>query len=104
LPVEVQWSSLNAVAITDINGDRQPDLAFGGNKFGFPPQFGRLDGNDGQLLLNEGKGKFRLLSHQLSGIYIHGEVKQVSPLQVKGQPALIFAINSIKPVIYRVKK
>ena len=104
LPVEVQWSSLNAVVITDINADRQPDLVFGGNKFGFPPQFGRLDGNDGQLLLNEGKGKFRLLPHPLSGIFLHGEIKQIRPLQVKGQPALIFALNSNKPVVYRVKK
>lgn len=104
LPVEVQWSSLNAVAITDINADRQPDLIFGGNKFGFPPQFGRLDGNDGQLLLNEGKGKFRLLPHQLSGIYIHGEVKQIRPVQVKGQTALLFGVNNNKPVLYRLKK
>jgi hypothetical protein len=102
--VEVQWSSLNAVVITDINADRQPDLVFGGNKFGFPPQFGRLDGNDGQLLLNEGKGKFRLLPHQLSGIYIHGEVKQIRPVQVKGQTALLFGVNNNKPVLYRLKK
>ena len=28
LPVWVQLSSLNAVALTDINGDKQPDLGF----------------------------------------------------------------------------
>jgi enediyne biosynthesis protein E4 len=104
LPVEVQWSSLNAVIISDMNGDQQPDLVLGGNKFGFPPQFGRLDGSVGQLLLNEGTSKFRILPHQLSGINIRGEVKQIRPLKVKGQPALIFAVNSNKPALYRVKK
>ena len=104
LPVEVQLSSLNAVAITDINGDQQPDLVLGGNKFGFPPQFGRLDANQGQVLINEGKGRFRVLPGTVSGMYIRGEAKMILPLGLNKGKALIVAINNQKPVLYRLKK
>ena len=52
-----QLSSVNAIVLTDINNDNKPDLVLGGNMFGFPPQFGRLDGSYGHVLLNEGNGK-----------------------------------------------
>lgn len=104
LPVEVQLSSLNAVAVMDINHDQQPDLVLGGNKFGFPPQFGRLDANQGQLLINEGKGQFRVLTGLSTGMHLRDEVKQLLPLQLNGEKALIMAINNRKPVIYRLKK
>ncbi len=37
-----------------------PDLILGGNEFGFLPQFGRLDGSFGDVLMNDGKGNFTL--------------------------------------------
>ncbi|HEX2535867.1 MAG TPA: VCBS repeat-containing protein, partial [Chitinophagaceae bacterium] len=43
LPLPVQLSSVHAIHIRDLNGDRQPDLVMGGNRFGFLPQFSRLD-------------------------------------------------------------
>lgn len=104
LPVEVQLSSLNAVAVMDINNDKQPDLVLGGNKFGFPPQFGRLDANQGQILINEGKGQYRVLTGPATGMYIRDEVKQLLPVQLNGEKAVIMAINNRKPVIYRLKK
>ena len=45
LPTMVQLSSVNAIAVTDLNKDNKPDLLMGGNLFDFPPQFGRLDGS-----------------------------------------------------------
>jgi hypothetical protein len=104
LPVEAQLSSLNAVAVMDINNDKQPDLVLGGNKFGFPPQFGRLDANQGQLLINAGKGQFRVVTGPSTGMYIRDEVKQIIPIQLNKENTLIMAINNRKPVIYRLKK
>ncbi len=104
LPVWVQFSSLNAIEMTDINEDKLPDLILGGNKFSFPPQFGRLDGSYGQLLLNEGKEKFNFVQQRISGLYRRGEVKGIRSIRINGQQSLLFAVNNDKPVVYRVKK
>ena len=104
LPVEVQLSSLNAVCITDVNGDQQPDLVLGGNKFGFPPQFGRLDANQGQVVINKGKGRFQVLPGTASGMHIRGEAKMILPFRFNKEKALIVAINNQQPLIYRLKK
>ena len=56
LPVQVQFSSVNAILCTDINGDGETDLIMGGNKFGFLPQFSRLDASFGHVLINNGDG------------------------------------------------
>ncbi|RYE39575.1 MAG: hypothetical protein EOP21_10510, partial [Hyphomicrobiales bacterium] len=39
MPVKVQLSSVNAILLTDLNGDSHPDIITGGNQFGFLPQF-----------------------------------------------------------------
>ena len=60
LPQMVQLSSVNAIQCLDVNGDGHPDLVLGGNEFGFLPQFGRLDGSFGHVLIGDGKGGFHL--------------------------------------------
>jgi hypothetical protein len=104
MPVWVQLSSVNAVEIADVNGDKRPDLVLGGNKFTFPPQFGRLDGSYGHVLLNEGKNVFSYLLNRESGLGIRGEVKNIKSIKLKDQGYLLFAVNSNKPVLYRLKK
>ncbi len=62
LPQQVQLSSVNAIELADINGDNKSDMILGGNLFGFPPQFGRLDASYGHVLINEGNGKLTTLN------------------------------------------
>ena len=55
LPMRVQLSSVNAIALR-INADSKADMmVLGGNRFTFPPQFGRLDASYGHLILIEKK-------------------------------------------------
>ncbi len=100
LPQQVQLSSVNAIALTDLNNDNRPDIVMGGNKFGFPPQFGRLDASYGHVILNQGNGKLSYMEPKQSGMLIRGEVKDI---KVIGK-YLIAAINNDKPVVYQVKK
>jgi hypothetical protein len=58
LPQRVQFSSLNAIQCYDINGDGYKGMIVQGNEFGFPLQFGRLDGNFGNILLNKRESGF----------------------------------------------
>ncbi|MBL7747795.1 MAG: VCBS repeat-containing protein, partial [Chitinophagaceae bacterium] len=101
LPLWVQLSSVNAVELRDMNGDRQVDVVLGGNLFNFPPQFGRLDGSYGHVLLNGGSGRWRYAGPRESGILIRGEVKD---MKVVGGQYLVALVNNDKPVVYRIKK
>jgi hypothetical protein len=104
LPLMVQLSSVNAICTTDINGDAKPDLLLGGNMFGFPPQFGRLDASYGHVLVNNGKGDFNYLETKASGINLKGEVRDIKEITTRGRQAFLITQNDSVPVFYHLKK
>ena len=103
LPVEVQFSSVNAMEFSDLNGDGRVDMVLGGNKFGFPPQFGRLDGSYGHVLLNKGNGELKWLPSLESGINIRGEIRSLRKIGINQKNAVVVGINNERPVIYLMK-
>jgi hypothetical protein len=100
LPARVQLSSVCAIATPDLNGDGHPDLVLGGNEFGFLPQFGRLDGSMGDILLNNGKGRFSWIFPDSSGLELPGQVRDIAPLKAKAHQYLLFLRNDDYPVLY----
>ncbi len=103
LPAIVQLSSTNAIAVTDINNDNKPDLVLGGNKFTFPPQFGRLDASYGDVLLNQGGGKFERIKPQSSGLDLRGEVRDIKVINGKNKRYILIAVNDQLPVLYQLE-
>jgi hypothetical protein len=103
LPVQAQLSSVNAVCCTDINHDKRTDLVIGGNKFEFPPQFGRVDGSYGNVLINKGNG-FECLPAVVSGLSLPGEVKDIKEITGMNKRYLIFVQNDEFPVLFQIKK
>jgi enediyne biosynthesis protein E4 len=103
LPVMVQFSSVNAIRCADLNGDGYPDLVLGGNEFGFLPQFGRLDGSFGDVLINDGKGNFSFMENKKSGLNIRGMVRDIA--QINGGPntRMLFLVNDQYPVLYEMR-
>ena len=106
LPVSLQLSSVKTVLPIDINGDGFTDLVTGGNEFGFPPQLGRLDASDGDVLLNDGKGNLTVVAPARSGISLPGQVRDIVMVRRKGRPNLLLLRNNDFPVLYegKVKK
>ncbi len=104
LPVMVQFSSVNAIQCTDLNGDGFPDLVLGGNEFGFLPQFGRLDGSFGDVLINDGKGNFSFLENARSGLNVRGMVRDIAVIKGQKNPRFLFLINDEYPVLYETGK
>jgi hypothetical protein len=74
----------------------------GGNKFTFPPQFGRLDGSYGHVLLNQGNGKMDYVENRQSGLRVRGEVKVIRSIRVNNKTCLLFAVNNEKPALYKL--
>jgi hypothetical protein len=86
----------------DIDGDGSTDLILGGNEFGFLPQFGRLDGRTGDILLNDGKGQFTLSSQP--GPDLHGQIRDIVRIQGKDCLYLLFLQNDELPLLYKINQ
>jgi hypothetical protein len=103
LPQQVQLSSVNAVCIVDVNNDGKKDLIIGGNKSGFPPQFGRLDASYGDILINAGNGEFIRQEPGISGLNLRGEVKDIKEINGKDKRYILTVLNNQYPVLYELK-
>ena len=104
LPQMTQLSSVNSLQCFDINGDGYPDIVAGGNEFGFLPQFGRLDGSFGHILLNDGKGRFKPLGSDQTGLELRGQIRDIEEIRGKQDAFLLFLQNDEYPVLYKVNK
>ncbi len=104
LPKEVQFSSVNAIAITDLNGDGRNDLLLAGNDAGFLPQFSKLDASFGHTLLNRGDGTYEWVENAESGFTLRGEVRSLNMLTIKGKKQLLASVNGKKPKLFLRKQ
>ena len=102
LPQEIQFSSANAIYCSDLNNDGKPDIVIGGNEFGFPPQFGRLDASYGSVLINHGNKQFAVLDDNQSGLEISGQVRDIKEIESGNKKRLLFLRNSEYPLLYEI--
>jgi hypothetical protein len=101
LPQAIQFSSVNAISCSDIDGDGNPDIVMGGNLYDFTPQFGRLDSNFGSVMINKGGRKFQLLSTKEAGIQLEGQVRDIKSISNGNKKYLLFSRNGDFPVLYK---
>jgi hypothetical protein len=100
LPGQAQLSIVNAILCMDINKDGAIDLVLGGNRSGYPPQFGKLDASYGDVLINDGKGAFTCLPATQTGLMVNGEVRDIVELSGKSNRSILFLRNNDFPVLY----
>ena len=84
LPVEAQFSPVNASIVQDFDADGRPDILLGGNFHGVPPILGRYDASSGLLLRGQADGGFVPVSLDESGIVIDGQVRDLKALRAAG--------------------
>jgi hypothetical protein len=105
LPTEAQVSQLNGMVVDDFDGDGNLDVAVSGNDFGTEVMTGRYDAFNGLLLKGDGKGGFKPLSIQQSGIYIPGDGKALVKLMgAKGNYLLAASQNRGALKIFELKR
>lgn len=92
LPQRVQFSCINGMSVTDINGDGNADIIASGNDYGTEVSVGRYDACNGYVMLGDGKGSFRNLSILESGLFIPGNGKAMVML-TNPQAQTIFAAS-----------
>ncbi|MEN9612732.1 MAG: hypothetical protein RLZZ628_3546 [Bacteroidota bacterium] len=77
LPDEVQWSTVQSLQVADFDGDKQLDIAIGGNFYEFQTHLGRQDASCGTLLKGDGKGHFTTVAPGQSGWILSGAVRDI---------------------------
>src|SRR5471030_1023219 len=101
LPIRAQFSPVFSVLVSDINNDGIPDLFLGGNFYGLKPEVGRYDANYGVTLVGNVKHGFDYLPPNKSGLFILGEVRDISLINTKKGKEVIIARNNDALQLYK---
>lgn len=101
LPDEVQFSSVNAIACSDLNNDGFIDIIAGGNIFDFPPQLCRLDAGFGSVLINDGKGNFTAIGKDKSGLETRGQVRDLRLIKNGTGTGILVLQSNEYPLLYK---
>jgi hypothetical protein len=102
LPIEAQFSPIYALLVNDFNGDDNEDILMGGNLYRAKPETGIYDGSYGLLILGDGKGNFKSLKANESGIQIKGEIRDFLTITPKGKTFVLVGINNEKLEVLRL--
>ena len=73
LPRLAQLSSASYVGVADVDNDGNEDIFLGQNFFDLRPKTPRIDAGRGLWLKGDGKGHFKAISGNESGIKVYGE-------------------------------
>lgn len=97
-PVEVQYSSIHAIEVMDINRDGHLDIILAGNNIYNRIFISANDANHGMVMLGDGKGNFEYLTQNKSGLNVRGDVRSV--LVIDDQ--IIFGVNDKSAKAYLI--
>ncbi|HZJ19320.1 MAG TPA: RNA-binding protein, partial [Pricia sp.] len=104
LPAPAQFAPIYGILVHDFDKDGNLDIILAGNFFGSRVKYGRYDANKGLLLLGNGKGNFKPINTQESGLNIDGEVRDITSIKLAdGKELLLFARNDMGVKTYEVQ-
>jgi len=103
LPVEAQFSAVYAISIEDFNHDGNMDIALGGNLYHVKPEMGRYDASYGTFLQGDGKGNFISVNTDESGLFLDGEIRDMTTVEVAGKKYLLATRNNNSILTFKVK-
>lgn len=101
MPAAAQWSTLRSAIAVDVDKNGLPDILLGGNFFANNVEIGRMDGDQGTVLINEGAGKFS--ARIVFGADLRGEVRKFAPLQIGDIKGIVVAKNNDSVKVIRLK-
>lgn len=102
LPVEANFAPVYSILADDVDRDGNIDLLVGGNLTDASISLGLYDASYGLLLKGDGKGGFKPVSSQRSGILVKGQIRDIKRLKRPGgRPIYFIARNNDKIVFYK---
>ncbi len=103
LPVEAQFAATYGIEIADFDEDGNQDILLGGNFYRSKPEVGRYDASYGLLLIGNGKGDFKPVTSNESGIKIEGEIRDIISIPYAGETLILIARNNDKILAYKIR-
>lgn len=100
LPNEVQYSSVHALEVLDVNDDGREDIVGGGNQFLVKPQYGKDDASKGWILYGAKNEKSDVL-FKYHNLNIDGQIRQIKKLD---NDRIIVGINNEKSKIFEIER
>jgi len=95
LPVEAQFSAVFGILADDFTGDGLPDLLLTGNNHAGEVLYGWADASLGILLTGNGRGNFRAVSPEYSGLFLSGDHRGLIQLRSnRGGTVVLAAPNA----------
>jgi hypothetical protein len=94
LPRMAQRSWMYTSLVADINGDGHQDIVMGGNLKGAKPEVGQYDASYGEILLGKGDGTFTYWHNRDHGLQLHGDIRDLQLVSIKGQRLLMVLKNN----------
>jgi enediyne biosynthesis protein E4 len=98
LPQQAQFAPVYAITSADVNNDGKKDLILAGNLSTARIKFGKYDASNGTILLGDGKGNFRYVSSNKTGLNLKGDVRSMEILGKK----LVVGLNNEKVRIFKL--
>jgi hypothetical protein len=102
LPIDAQFSPAFGISVADFDGDGNEDIFLSQNFFAVDGDTARYDAGRGLLLAGDGKGNFRSVAGQNSGIKVYGEQRgcAVCDYDADGRPDLVVTQNGAETKLY----
>ena len=105
LPVEAQYSAVNAIICEDLDGDGIKDLLLAGNEYQAEVMTGSYDASYGCFLKGSAGKPFKAVPSRETGLFINGDVKDLALLKTKaGDKLIIAAVNNDSMRVIRVRR
>jgi len=105
LPVEAQLSCINGIIATDYDNDGNIDLIIAGNSHSNEVVYGWMDASLGILLKGNGKGDFKVVPPEKSGLFLSSDIKGLASLyDSRGSEIIIAAANSDSLIVLNIEK
>jgi hypothetical protein len=103
LPAEAQFSPAFGICVADFDGDGNEDVFLSQNLFAVDGDTSRYDAGRGLLLAGDGKGGFRAVPGEESGIKVYGEQRGAAACDFDGDGRVDIAVtqNGAETKLYR---